>query len=86
MKKTMLAIAAAVALSASPGLALAQGVPGSIFQSGQPHPQIAQVYQGDSGPYAWLLLQFNGGPAKSAFAKGTQPAAHPSYAEANNRG
>ncbi len=52
MKTTTLALAAAFASSA--GSALAQGVPGAVAASSQPHPQISVIQQNDGGPLAWV--------------------------------
>ncbi len=75
MRKLIIAIAAAAALAGSTGIAAAQGMPPAVIQSSQPHPQISQVYQGDSGPYAWLLNQLNGGKTKTAVATRVGPGA-----------
>ncbi|MDQ2802544.1 MAG: lipoprotein [Pseudomonadota bacterium] len=77
MRKPIIAIVAAAALAGSSGIAAAQGgMPSALIQSSQPHPQISQVYQGDSGPYAWLLDQLNGAKAKTAVATRNEPGAH----------
>ena len=71
MRTTIIAAAAALALSS--GAAMAAGVPPGLYESSQPHPRFSEAEIAASAhPFAWIGRLFQGEQQQTA---GTQPPA-----------